>query len=100
MALIRKAAAYSRLTVTLPTALIIAIRQMVKDSNGVNQSSQPLTLSSFIELWLFSGIRKSDFEDIALKASSFKRAAEAWIRWEAQQRARRKPDLRAKRVKP
>jgi hypothetical protein len=85
-----KSEAYSRATIRLPTVLLIAIRQMLKDSDEeFPDNQQPWTLSLLLERWLFSGLRKIDFAEVAVKAPGFKRAALAWMRWAAQERAHR-----------
>ena len=86
---IAKSEAYSRVTITLPTVLLLIIRQMVKDSNKEHLTPRPWTLSVLLERWLFDGLRKADFLNNSTKAPGFERAAEAWMRWEAQERARR-----------
>lgn len=64
---------YSRLTVTLPTFLIIALRELVKDSE--------YSVSELLEGWLTKAFSTEDLERIASKSPEFKRAAEAWLRW-------------------
>lgn len=96
MALIRREAAYSRITVTLPTVIIITLRQLVKDANEKHPNGERWCVSALIEKWLFATITENELENVAVKAPGFKRAAKAWMRWEALQRARRKPDLGAK----
>jgi hypothetical protein len=97
---ISRGEAYSRITVTLPTVILIILRQLVKDANDAHPNRERWSVSPLLERWLFDVITKNELERVAVKAPGFKRAALAWARWEAQQRARRKPDLRAKRVKP
>ncbi|HEX7677341.1 MAG TPA: hypothetical protein VF713_04410 [Thermoanaerobaculia bacterium] len=101
MALIRREAAYSRITVTLPTFILITLRHLVKDANEKHPEwKEKWCVSALLERWLFDTIRKNELEHVAVNAPGFERAAKAWMRWEAQQRARRKAALRAKRVTP
>lgn len=93
---ITRGEAYSRITVTLPTVIIIILRQLMKDANRKRPSRERWSISPLLERWLFDAITKNDLEKVAVKAPGFKRAALAWVRWEAQQRARRKAVLRAK----
>lgn len=89
--------AYSRITVTLPTFIVITLRHLVKDANDKNPERSQWCVSALMERWLFDTITKNELEKVAINAPGFKRAAEAWMKWEAQQRARRKrPDLPAK----
>jgi len=93
----RRSDAYSRITVTLPTVILVILRQLVKDANDAHPNRERWSISPLLERWLFDVITKNDLERVAVKAPGFRRAALAWVRWEAQQTARRKPDLRAKR---
>lgn len=63
---------YSRITVTLPTFLIIALREIVKGSE--------YSVSQLLEGWLTKVISTKDLEAIASRSPEFKRAAEAWLR--------------------
>jgi hypothetical protein len=96
MALIRRGAAYSRITVTLPTFAIIIVRQLVKRANEKRPGSR--TVSSLLESWLLPTFSADEITELGNVSPEFKRAAEAWIRWEAQERAKgKRPAVRAKR---
>jgi hypothetical protein len=76
---------YSRLTVTLPTFIIITLREMVKDENEKHPDNTPWTISLLLERWLMKAFGKERvklWNDIAEKSPEFKRAAEAWLRSE------------------
>jgi hypothetical protein len=98
----RRSDAYSRSTVTLPTFILITLRHLVKDANEKHPEwKEKWCVSALLERWLFDTIRKNELGNVAVNAPGFERAAKAWMRWEEQQRARRKRlVLRAKRVKP
>jgi hypothetical protein len=64
---------YSRLTVTLPTFLIIALREMVRGSE--------YSVSQLLEGWLTKAFSTKDLEAMVSKSSEFRRAAQAWLRW-------------------
>jgi hypothetical protein len=92
---IAKHEAYSRVTITIPTFAIIIVRQLAKRANEKRPGSQ--TVSGLLESWLLPTFSADEITALGKTSPDFKRAAEAWIRWEAQERAKRKPDLRAKR---
>jgi hypothetical protein len=96
----RRSDAYSRITVTIPTFIIITLRQLVKDANEKHPEwKEKWCVSALFERWLSDTITKNELENVAVNAPGFERAAKAWIRWEAQQRALRKRHaVRAKRV--
>ncbi len=102
MALIRREAAYSRITVTLPTFIVITLRHLVKDTNEKHPEwKEKWSISALFERWLSDTLTRNELENVAIKVPGFERAAKAWMRWEAQQRAlRKRHNLRAKRVKP
>jgi hypothetical protein len=97
---VRRSDAYGRITVTLPTFIIITLRHLVKDANEKHPDRGKWCVSALLERWLSDTITKNELEKVAVNAPGFKRAAEAWMRWEAQQRARRKAAGRTKRVTP
>jgi len=76
---------YSRLTITLPTFVIITLHEMVKDANEKQPDNTPWTVSLLLERWLMAAFGKERvklWNDIAKKSPEFKRAAEAWLRLE------------------
>jgi hypothetical protein len=95
---ITRGEAYSRITVTLPTFILITLRHLVKDANEKHPEwKEKWSISALFERWLSDTITKNELENVAVGAPGFERAAKAWMRWEAQQRARRKAAvLRAK----
>jgi hypothetical protein len=97
---VRRSDAYSRITVTLPTFIIITLRHLVKDANEKHPDREKWCVSALLERWLADTITKNELEKVAVNAPGFRRAAEAWMRWEAQQSARRKAASRRKRVTP
>jgi hypothetical protein len=97
---VRRSDAYSRITVTLPTFIIITLRHLVKDANDKHPDRERWCVSALLERWLSDTITKNELEKVAVNAPGFERAAEAWMRWEAQQgELRKRLGLRAKRVK-
>jgi hypothetical protein len=87
---IARAEAYSRITVTLPTFIIITLRHLVKDANDKHPDREKWCVSALLERWLSDTITKNELEKVAVNAPGFERVAEAWMKWEAQQCARRK----------
>lgn len=71
---------YSELRVRLPTFLIMAIREMVREANAAEDASQHWTLPALLERWLLDAIPKEEMEAIAKRSPKFKRAALAWVR--------------------
>jgi|GEM_PF-3423702 len=98
MALIRRGVAYSRITVTLPAFAVIMLRRFAERRNE-KQGGVAETVSTVLESWILPLFSARELTKAGKESPEFKRAAEAWIRWEAQERAKRKPDLRARRVK-
>ena len=97
----RRGDAYSRITVTLPTFIVITLRHLVKDANEKHPDREKWCVSALLERWLSDTITKNELEKVAVNAPGFERAAEAWMKWEAQQRALRKQlAARRKAVKP
>jgi hypothetical protein len=104
---VRREDAYSRITVTLPTFIVITLRHLVKDANEKHPEwEEEWSLSALLERWLSDNITRNELEKVAVNAPGFKRAAEAWMRWEAQERARRprmtrlEAFLKANKLKP
>ncbi|HXA16744.1 MAG TPA: hypothetical protein VN380_07125 [Thermoanaerobaculia bacterium] len=99
MALIRRGDAYSRITVTLPTFIVITLRHLVKDANEKHPEwKEKWCVSALLERWLSDTITKNELGNVAVNAPGFERAAKVWMRWEAQQRAlRNRPAVQAKR---
>ena len=64
---------YSRLTVTLPTFVIIALRELVKDSEH--------SVSELLTGWLLKSFSVEDLDKIVARSPEFKQAARAWINW-------------------
>src|ERR1051326_1882292 len=69
----RRRKPYGRLTVTLPTFVIIALRELVKDSE--------YSVSELLTGWLLKSLSVKDLEKIAARSPEFKQTARAWIKW-------------------
>jgi hypothetical protein len=78
---------YSVLRVQVPTFLLIAIRQLVKEANANpdNDLPTPWTISMLMERWLLSAITAKEMTAIARKSPEFKQAAEEWLKWQVRQ---------------
>lgn len=92
---IAKHDAYSRVTITIPTFAIIMVRQLVKRANEKRPGS--LTVSALLESWLLPTFDADEITELGKQSPEFKRAAESWIRWEAQERRKKRPNLNAGR---
>jgi hypothetical protein len=95
---IAKREAYSRITVTLPTFIVIIVQQVVKRAN---EKSPGESLSSILERFLLHTFTAEEYTKAGEEWPEFKRAAEAWIRWEAQERERgNRPDAPCEPLTP
>lgn len=91
----RRGEAYSRVTISIPTFAIIIVRRLVKHANEKRPGSW--SISSLLESWLLPTFSADEMTALGKVSPEFKRAAKAWVKWEAQQSARRKrPDPSAK----
>ena len=54
----RRDDAYSRITVTLPTFIIITLRHLVKDANDKHPDRERWCVSALLERWLSDTITK------------------------------------------
>jgi hypothetical protein len=75
---------YSRITLTLPTFVIIALREVVKEMNAAAIRNPHVSVSKLVEEWLLQIVaadNKSRINAIAKRSPEFRRQAEAWIRW-------------------
>ena len=70
----RSDTAYSRLTVTLPTFVIVALREMVEGGE--------YSVSDLLTGWLLRSISKKDLLSVAAKHPEFKPIIKAWLRSE------------------
>jgi hypothetical protein len=64
---------YSRLTVTLPTFVIVALREMV--AGGEHSVSDLLTG------WLLQSLSRKELRKVADKHPEFKPVIDAWLEW-------------------
>jgi hypothetical protein len=71
---------YSRITVTLPTFLIVALRQLVKDANDKHPEHGEWSVSTLLQAWLFRVITQGELIKVAEQSREFKPAAVAWLR--------------------
>ena len=71
---------HSRITVTLPTFIIIALRHLVKAANDKRRDGDKWTVSSLLEAWLLQVLTTKELNEVAKASPEFKAAAEAWIR--------------------
>lgn len=92
----RKRDVYRRITVTLPTFAILMLRRFAKRRNEKDGSAE--TVSTVLESWILALFSARELTKAGKESPEFTRAADAWIRWEAQERAGRRST--AKRVKP
>ena len=90
---------YSYIRVKLPNFLIIAMREMVKDSNKERPGEPRWSVSRLLEAWLMKAFTIEDINAMAKGSKEFRREAEAWIRWTVEQKreiarraARQSPD--------
>jgi len=88
---------YSRITVTLPTFAILMLRRFAEQRH--EKDGSPETVSTVLESWILALFSAREMNKAAKASPQFTRAAEAWIRWEEQERrAGRRPSVSAKRV--
>ncbi len=80
--------AYSRVTITIPTFAVIMLRQFAKRRNE-KQGGGAETVSTVLESWILPLLSTREIAKAGKDSPEFERAAEAWIQWEAQERARR-----------
>lgn len=95
---IAKSAVYSRITVTIPTFAILMLRRFAARRNEKHGAGAE-TVSTVLESWVLVLFSERELTKAGKESPEFTRAAEAWIRWEAQERAAGKRPT-AKRVKP
>lgn len=67
----RSDTAYSRLSVTLPTFIVVALRDMVEGGK--------YSVSDLLTGWLLQALSKKDLLDVADKHPEFKPVIEAWL---------------------
>jgi hypothetical protein len=75
---------YRKLTVKLPTFMILALHEMVKDANERQHHASPWAVDLLLERFLTAAITTKQLETYARRSPNFKRATEAWLRWSAQ----------------
>lgn len=91
----RKRAVYSRITVTLPTFAILMLRRFAERRNEKEGGAE--TVSTVLESWILALFSARELAKAGRGSSEFTCAIEAWLRWEAQERARRQSPICAKR---
>jgi hypothetical protein len=69
---IPKSAAYTRITIALPTFVVLVLRQRAKDRN--------LTVSAVIEPLIIEGVMLDEVERMVKQSPEFKRIAMEWMR--------------------
>ena len=74
-------APYRELRVKLPTFIILALQEMVKDANEEQRQIPPWTVDLLLERYLTTAITTEQLDTYARRSPNFKRAAEAWLRW-------------------
>lgn len=72
---------HTRLTVTLPTFVVIALRYMVKSENAGRSPESRWTVSLLLESWLLEAFTKEDLSKVQKASPEFRAAATAWMRW-------------------
>ena len=75
---------YSRLVVTLPTFVVMALRQIAKEKRAADPMRLRMTVSDVLETWLTEFLTADGGEHLRAmtKASpELKRETEAWLRW-------------------
>jgi hypothetical protein len=73
--------AYSRITLTLPTFVILALRQLVADANGKHpEHRRKWTVSVLIEKWILDALTEEELRKVAAVSPGFRRAAKEWTR--------------------
>jgi hypothetical protein len=77
-------APYRELCIKLPTFIILALREMVKDANDEQNQTPPWTVDLLLERYLTTAITTEQLDTYARRSPNFKRAAEAWLRWSVQ----------------
>ena len=85
-ALTPKRAVYSRITVTLPTFAVIMLQRFADRRNKKDGGKE--TVSTVLESWVIALFSEREITKAAKESPEFKRTAEAWIRWMAQERNR------------
>jgi hypothetical protein len=88
MKLVRKSAVYRRITVTLPTFAILMLRRFAARRNE-KHGADAETISTVLESWVLALFSGRELSKAGKESQEFRRAAEAWIRWEAQERSRK-----------
>lgn len=98
MALIRKGAVYSRITVTLPTFAILMLRRFAEREGKRHDRAE--TVSTILEGWILALLSASELNKAAKASPEFRRVATAWVlREERMQRERADQNPRAPRAK-
>jgi hypothetical protein len=83
--------------VTLPTFAILMLRRFAEQRN--EEDGNAGTVSTVLESWILALFSAREMNKAAQASPEFTRTAEAWVRWEAQERAAGRRSA-AKRVKP
>jgi len=75
---------YGEIRVKLPRFLIIALREIVKETNARDNDPR-WTVSQLLESFLFETITSEEMDRIGAKSEEFRREAEVWLRWIVQE---------------
>jgi hypothetical protein len=73
----------------LPTFAILMLRRFAERRNK-KQGGGAETVSTVLESWILALFSERELTKAAKESPEFTRAAEAWIRWEAQERGRKR----------
>jgi len=72
---------FTRVTVTLPTFIILALRILVDEANEKRKDGRRWTLSLLLGRLLFSTLSEDEIERATRKSAAFRRESKAWMKW-------------------
>ena len=70
---------YGHLTITLPTFVITALRQLVADANV--KHPYRWTVSQLLQEWLFQVLTQEEIRRITASSPAFRREVTTWAQW-------------------
>lgn len=80
---------YGEIRVRLPTFLILALREMVKERNA-RENDPRWSVSQLVETFLIESITREEMKALAKRSPELTREGRAWWRWMAEHRAERR----------
>jgi hypothetical protein len=71
--------AYSRITLTLPTFVILTLRQLVADANAKHPERRKWSVSGLVEKWMLESLTSGEIDKVASVSPELRQAAKEWV---------------------